>query len=230
MKTIGLILARGGSKGIPHKNARKFGGKPLVAWTIEAAMKSLVCSAVYVTTEDEEIAEISSFWGATVLPRPKCLADDKTQSAEVCRFALRQLSEQSINPETVIILPPTAPFRTEKHIAEAYITEYRGEGTVLSVFYDKKYHWHSLEYSIHPVDILPQERLGRDDNEGYLCQEAGSIYITGVQRFLQTGNYYTPPYILYVMDKRDCIDLDTEYDWWLAERILEYRNGNKRTD
>src|SRR3990167_8302625 len=145
MTTIGLILARGGSRGIPRKNVRKLGGKPLIAWTIEAAMRSLVCATVYVTTEDEEISEISSFWGATVLPRPKCLADDKTQRAEVCRFALRQLSEQGVNPEAVIILPPTAPFRTGKHIAEAY-KQYRGEGTVLSVFYDKKYHWHSLEY------------------------------------------------------------------------------------
>ena len=125
----------------------------------------------------------------------------------------------------MIILPPTAPFRTGKHIAEAY-ERYRGEGTVISVFYDKKYHWATgLENSAWPVDIEVEERLGRDDNEGYLYQETGSIYITGVQKFLQTGNYYTPPYTLYVMDKKDCVDLDTEYDWWLAERMLEYRNA-----
>ena len=226
MNTIGLILARGGSRAISRKNLKKLGGKPLIAWTIEAAFQSKVCEAVYVTTEDDEIAEVSEFWGAVVLPRPQCLAEDEVQSAEVCRFALRQLvGERGIKPETVVILPPTSPFRTGLDIRQAYDLheQHHHFGTVIAVRENHKYHWR-VNPRIESADIPPENRLGRQWNNtnDWLYEEAGALYIVDVKRFLETGKYILPPYILYKM-QHECIEIDTPLDFWMAERMLEHK-------
>lgn len=107
MKTLGLIPARGGSKGVPRKNIREICGKPLIAWTIEAALAAKGLDRVVVSTEDEEIAAVARRYGADVLLRPPELATDTASTQDVMVHAL-----QNLPAETLVLLQPTSPYRT----------------------------------------------------------------------------------------------------------------------
>jgi hypothetical protein len=110
---LAVIPARGGSKGLPRKNILPLAGKPLIAYSIEAALASRLVTRVVVSTEDEEIAEVARAYGAEVpFLRPKELADDKVSVNAACQHLQRVLSEQGYLPRTIAILYPTHPFRT----------------------------------------------------------------------------------------------------------------------
>ena len=110
---IAIIPARGGSKGIPRKNLKTLGGKPLIAWTIQAALKSKTIDRVIVSTEDNEMADIAQEWGAEVpFIRPTELAQDKSTAMETVFHALEMIP----NYEWVFLLQPTSPLRTTADI------------------------------------------------------------------------------------------------------------------
>ncbi|MBI2055590.1 MAG: acylneuraminate cytidylyltransferase family protein, partial [Candidatus Sungbacteria bacterium] len=121
MKILGIIPARGGSKSIPRKNIKELGGKPLIAWTIEAAKKSGVFDRIILTTDDSEIAEVGREWGVEVpFMRPNELAEDHTPTLPVIQHTLAWLEDnESYEPDAVMILQPTTPFRQPHHIQEA---------------------------------------------------------------------------------------------------------------
>ena len=116
-----IITARGGSKSIPRKNVLPLGGKPVIAWSIEAALQSPSVSRVIVSTDDEEIAEVSREWGAEVpFMRPAELAGDDTPHLAVMLHAIRWLeSDQGTLPEFILLLQPTSPLRTSEDIEAA---------------------------------------------------------------------------------------------------------------
>ncbi len=118
MDILGIIPARGGSKGIPRKNIKLFAGKPLIAWTIEETKKSKYLTRVIVSTDDSEIAEIAREWGADVpFLRPAPLASDLSTDVEFIEHALAYLKEhENFVPEIVLRLPPTSPLRTVEDI------------------------------------------------------------------------------------------------------------------
>ncbi|MDP2676847.1 MAG: acylneuraminate cytidylyltransferase family protein [bacterium] len=118
VKIIGIIPARGGSKSIPHKNIVDLGGKPLIAHTIEMAKKSKLLDAFIVSTDDEKIAEVARKYGADVpFLRPKELAEDKTPDLPVFQHAMTWLKEnRGWNPEILVHLRPTTPFKTAEDI------------------------------------------------------------------------------------------------------------------
>jgi CMP-N-acetylneuraminic acid synthetase len=121
LKVLALIPARGGSKGIPRKNIYKMVGKPLVAWTIESARNAKLIDRVIVSTDDEEIAEVARKFGAeTPFMRPKELAEDDTPDLPVFQHALKWLKEnEGYEPDVVVQLWATSPYREAKHIDEA---------------------------------------------------------------------------------------------------------------
>lgn len=114
-QVLAVIPARGGSKGIPRKNIRPLGGKPLVAYSIEAALKSSLVTRVVVSTEDEEIAAVARKWGAEVpFLRPAELAGDRARVNRCCHYTCDRLkAEQGFDPEVMVILYPTHPFRPQ---------------------------------------------------------------------------------------------------------------------
>jgi len=115
MSTIAIILARGGSQGVKRKNIRILGNKPLVAWTIEAALQSRVCDDVYVSSEDDEILFVATEYGAKHLRRPDGLATSHVQSNEVFLYAYRQLEELGQKPDRLVLLLPTVPSFLSKY-------------------------------------------------------------------------------------------------------------------
>jgi len=120
MDILGIIPARGGSKGIPGKNIKMIAGKPLIEWTIEAAKKSKLLTRVIVSTDDEKIAEVAKQYGAEVpFLRPKDIAQDLSTDVEFLIHALDWLkANEGYEPEIVVRLPPTSPLRTAVHIDE----------------------------------------------------------------------------------------------------------------
>lgn len=115
-KILGFIPARGGSKGIPGKNIYPTAGKPLIAWTIETAKKSLYLDDLYVSTNDENIAQVSSFFGAHIIERPADLSTDASRTIDALIHAIKTLKEQRKTYDYVMILQPTCPLRTSSQI------------------------------------------------------------------------------------------------------------------
>ncbi|MEK7090871.1 MAG: acylneuraminate cytidylyltransferase family protein [Patescibacteria group bacterium] len=120
-KILGIITARGGSKGIPGKNIKLLSGKPLVVYTIEAAKKSASLDRIILTTDDEAIAKVAKQNGCEVpFMRPAELAKDDTPTMPVVQHALKWLAEnENYGPDAVMILQPTSPLRQDFHIKEA---------------------------------------------------------------------------------------------------------------
>ena len=116
---IALIPARGGSKGIPRKNLALLNGKPLICWTIEAAIKSDLVDDLYVTTDDKEIADISESYGAKIIARPTNLAEDNSPVIDALQHAVGTLASWKIDFDQIILTQATSPLRSEKHINEA---------------------------------------------------------------------------------------------------------------
>ncbi len=120
MRVLGLIPARGGSKSVPRKNIKPLAGKPLIAHTIEAALKSELIDKLIVSTDDEEIAEVARQYGAEVpFMRPQELADDKTLDFPVIEHAILWLDDNKWSPDIVVFLRPTNIFRTGEEIDRA---------------------------------------------------------------------------------------------------------------
>ncbi|MDD3149244.1 MAG: acylneuraminate cytidylyltransferase family protein [Candidatus Gastranaerophilales bacterium] len=119
MKILGIIPARGGSKGIPRKNIRLLAGKPLIAYTIEASLKSKYIDRTILSTEDAEIKEIAQKFGAEVMDRPFELAQDETKTAPVLTDIVNKLEHTGYSPDIVVLLQPTCPLRDENVIDAA---------------------------------------------------------------------------------------------------------------
>ena len=116
-RIFGIIPARGGSKGIPGKNLSLLGGKPLIAYTIEAALNSRLLSEVYVSTDDDEIARVSERFGAKIIRRPGSVSSDEIPVLpDVARHSVGWLESHGMKPEIIVMLQPTSPFRNSGHI------------------------------------------------------------------------------------------------------------------
>ena len=121
MNILAIIPARGGSKGIPRKNIKLLAGKPLIAYSIEAAIKSEFVNRVIVSTDDDEIEQISIKYGAEVIIRPKKLAEDDSPTIDGIIHALNILEKTGYLPDIVVLLQPTSPLRTQDDVDNAII-------------------------------------------------------------------------------------------------------------
>ncbi len=132
---LAIIPARGGSKGIPRKNIVDLGGKPLIAWTIEAALSSQRITRVIVSTDDEEIAEVSRAWGAEVpFMRPAAISGDRAYLGDVVSFTMRMLwYREGYEPDSFVLLYPTHPFRPQKKMDEMLGLLEKGRQSVRAV-------------------------------------------------------------------------------------------------
>lgn len=222
---LAVIPARGGSKGVPRKNIRIVAGKPLIAWSIEAALQSGVLSQVAVSTEDAEIAEIASQYGATVVDRPVDLAQDNTPTLPVLLHAVKALG---FTGDAVMTLQPTSPLRTPTHIREAaaVFTADTAADSLVSVI--------DVPHIFHPRSVMKIDDQGylapyldgplvtrRQDKEPVLARNGAAIYITRascLDRFVFGGRL-----LAYKMTPEDSLDIDTEDDLIQAERMLALR-------
>lgn len=232
MKILGIIPARGGSKGIPRKNIKALAGKPLLAYTSQEALKSQCLSRVILSTEDDEIATVGRQLGLEVpFLRPCELSLDDTPSLLVIQHALRELQlREDYVPDLVVILQPTSPFRTVKHIDESIRILLASEADSLVSVVDVPHNMNpnSLMRVIEGdfiAPILPIDELNnrRQTKPKFLARNGAAVYVCRTHVLLASNSLFGENIIGYRMSKLHSIDIDDEEDWFIAE-VLK-KNG-----
>lgn len=223
-RIIGLITARGGSKGIPGKNVKELNGKPLIAYTIEAARSSKYIDSVVITTDDEEIAAVSKAYGAEVpFRRPPELASDTSKSVDAVMHAVNYFKGKNEQYDALILLQPTSPLRTAEDIDGAIETYYKnGEEGLVSV---SPVEDHPLLVRSIGADGILEKLLDvpstcrRQDMPAYY-RVNGAIYIYNFNG-LSLETSFNDGRIPYIMKKENAIDIDAISDFWYAECFLK---------
>lgn len=231
MKKIAIITARGGSKRIPRKNIRDFCGKPILAYSIEAAKQSEIFDIVMVSTDDEEIADIARSYGAEVpFMRSEQTAGDFATTADVIKEVLTRYRELGEVFEYACCIYPTAPFLTPERLREAMaLMEERKPVEVIPV----------VAFSFPPQRCFV---IGEDGCAGYKYKEyqnirsqdlekqyhdAGQFYIYKVEAYLEQDGMVSEGMLPIVLSELEVQDIDNEEDWELAE--FKYKLLHRRT-
>ena len=235
MGILGLIPARGGSKGIPRKNVYPLNGVPLVNYTIEAALGSGRLDRTVLSTDDEEIAEVGRRAGAEVpFLRPAELAQDASTLEEVLDHLLARLeADEGYVPDAVMILQPTLPLRTAAHVVQAVdLLESSGANTVVAVSEPTEHPAEMVFFEAGKMRFVLQDtgfrtgvqRQGYD--EVYFLN--GAIFLTRTASYREQGTRFAAPVVPLVMDPLDSIDIDAMHDLIIAELLLKRRAGGAR--
>jgi pseudaminic acid cytidylyltransferase len=228
MTTIAIIPARGGSKRIPNKNIKKFLGKPIMAYTIEAAMASEVFDRVIVSTDSEKIAATAVAYGAEVpFRRPSELSDDFTPTAPVLIHALKWLMEHQASAAFACCIYATAPFVQADAIRKGYrLLTQRNVSTVFSVTTFAFPIFRALR--INPAGSLemfwPEYEMTRSNDLEEAYHDAGQFYWVNVAEFFKTQKLYGPDALPVVLPRYLVQDIDTPEDWQTAERMYQALN------
>jgi CMP-N-acetylneuraminic acid synthetase len=202
MEFLGIIPARGGSKGVPRKNIKIICGHPLIAWTIRAAQASKLLDRVIVSTEDDEIAAISRDYGAEVLPRPAALAQDSTISRDVIAHALAETGARHS-----VLLQATSPVRSVGLI-DRVIEAFKGDD------------WDSMATgSQHPL-YPPHGVEHRRQDIQYVFVNDGSVIVSTAETVAKASLFGQKAGTL-ITSREENVDIDDAFDFWLAEKTLE---------
>ncbi len=221
-RTIAIIPVRGGSVGIPRKNARLLGGKPLLTYSIRNCLDSREIEAVYVSTDDAELAEIAVRNGVKVLRRPAALADATATLDDVVLEAVDQLEQEGENIGYVVTVQATSPLLKPATIDSAIrqCRHVRME-TVVSVFNDPHLSWEKNEHGA----IIPayEKRLNRQHLPPRY-RETGGVVVCPLETLKLHGSRFGESIGIVEVDRVEAIDIDDYFDWWLAEKSLQRKN------
>lgn len=223
MKILAIIPARGGSKGLPRKNILNLGGKPLIAWSIEASLKSKYISQTVVSSDNNNILSVAKKQGADIIKRPDEIATDTASSESVVVHVLDELGAD--NFDYVILLQPTSPLRGTQDIDKAIKKLLENNATAL--------------ISVCETDNKLLKAF-KQDNQGYIKAVAnnhypfmrrqdlpntylsnGAIYIIKTDEFMKHKHFLADKTIAYIMDSVTSLDIDTEKDLKLGEKICK---------
>lgn len=224
-RILAVIPARGGSKGIPRKNIIDFCGKPLIAYSIEAARKSKYTDYVLVSTDDEEIREISLTFGAKVpFLRPENIANDTAKSIDVVLHGLEYLREQGESFDYVVLLQPTSPLRTCQDIDSAVesLIDIEGDSLVSVCKVDENpVLMRTIDDNrLKPIMNFKEEDLRRQNlPKVYIFN--GALYINAINTLLKKKSFVNEDTIPFVMEKHKSVDIDSMIDVKLAELVLK---------
>ena len=215
-----IIPARGGSKGVPRKNIKMLGGKPLIAWTIEAAKAAGLHP--FVSTEDAEIKVIANKYDAVVRTRPVELAQDDVAMLAVIQDFVSFIERWCSKDDWILLLQPTTPFRTAEDIKAAIALAEAGDcDSVISVVQVGDHHPARM-YRItdgYMGALMPDESTKRRQDLSPLYLRNGAIYLTK-RDVIMGGRMWGDKVKPYVMPEERSINIDTMLDWKLAEAML----------
>lgn len=224
-RVIAVVPARLGSKGLPGKNMRMLGGRPMSAWTIEAALSSSLVDEVVVTSDDDEVLELATSMGvSSVRRRAPALALDTTPMTAVIDDVIKALASPPAEDGILVLLQPTSPLRTANHIDEALrqMTHAAAEAVIAVC---------KAEHSPLLMNTLPPDRMMGDfvppDIRGRNRQELqqyyrinGAMYASSIAYFHRSAGFLGSSTVAFVMRQEDSVDVDTEFDFSLAECVL----------
>jgi CMP-N,N'-diacetyllegionaminic acid synthase len=221
---IAVIPARGGSKGIPKKNICECAGKPLIAWTLDAAVQATRIDRILLSTDDPEIMEIGRDYGVEVIERPPELASDTAHTEPVMLHALDQLVDKDNHIKGVVLLQPTSPLRTGEHIDDAiHHFAQTGADSLLSVCSTHHFFWKNRLTPTPFYDVNNRPRRQDITPEGVWYRENGAIYISRLKGFMGHKNRLFGRVEMYVMEEQDSIEVDVDIELLIADLLLGQR-------
>ncbi len=235
MEVLALVPARGGSKGVPRKNVRLLGNKPLLAWSVEKAQKAKTVNRVIVSTEDTGIAEISKKWGGEVpFIRPAEFSQDETTDLPVYQHALRWLKKnEGYIPDIVVWLRPTAPFRLSSDIDAAVkkiiVTKADWVRSVCEVEHHP--YWMFNFDDDRLISFIKGIKLANYPRRQMLpsvYRLNGAVDVTWSATITEKGLFYEGDVCGYIMPIERSIDIDTEEDFLIAKAMLKRQHGERR--
>lgn len=233
MKSLAVITARGGSKRIPRKNIREFCGKPILAYSVEAALKSGMFTEVMISTEDEEIAEIGKRYGGAVpFYRSRETSNDYAVTSQVLEEVLAEYGNRGQYFEGICCIYPTAPFITPDRIRQAMeLLENTGADSVLPVV---RFGFPPQRGVVKQEGYIkfkwPEYRNARSQDLEPFYHDAGQFYCLKTESFLEQKGLVMEKTVPLILSEEEVQDIDTEEDWKLAEmkfRLLQERNGQE---
>ena len=225
MRNIAVITARSGSKGVKDKNIKLLAGKPLMAYTVEAALQTDIFDCVHVSTDSERYADIARQYGADVpFLRDVDLATDTAGTWDVLRAVVNQYAQAGETFDTVTLLQPTSPLRDIKDIKNAFaVFKEKAADSVVSVC--------EVEHSPKLCNTLGADnsmygfvdlsKVGRRQDMSTYYRLNGAIYIQKTSLLMEQGNLYGEKSYAYVMSQEHSVDIDTELDFLIAETIMK---------
>lgn len=225
MRSLVIIPARGGSKGIPRKNIKPFDGKPLIYYTIDCARAICPDEDICVSTDDDEIIQVVEDYGLKVpFKRPEELATDTAGTYEVLLHAIDYYEAQGKQYDCVLLLQNTSPFRTAEHVRQAmalYKPEIDMVVSVNEIASNPYYNCFEVGDDGYLKKTLDISMITRRQDAPKTYEYNGAIYIFNLQRLKEThyGNFTKR--VMYEMDRVHSVDLDTMMDWKYAEFIIK---------
>ena len=234
MQLLGIIPARGGSKGIPGKNIRLLGGKPLLAYTALAAQQAAICTRLILSTDSEEIADAARQWNVEVpFLRPPELARDETPMLPVLQHAVTEMRARGFFPDATVILQPTAPFRRAEDLAAAFAL-LQSNSSLDSVVAVEPVPEHYSPYFVMKIEsgrLLPFMEEGlkitRRQDAPKAYSRSGDFYFTRIGTLMEEGSIYGANCQPYIVNHLDRVNLDTLEDWAEAERVVSKTPDNR---
>lgn len=228
MKDLVLIPARGGSRGIPGKNIKSLNGKPLIYYTLDVACAVASPENICVSTDSDEIIGIVREYGLGVpFKRPDYLATDTIGSYDAILHAIDFYEQRGMQYDRVVLLQPTSPFRTGTHIREALSMYQPGLDMVVSVKIAHANPYFNL-FEENTEGFLTRSKSGRFTRRQdcpVVYEFNGAIYIMNVQSLKIKPHTKFSRIRKYVMTEEDSLDIDTKFDWIVAEAILSERSA-----
>ena len=229
MNILAVIPARGGSKGIPGKNIKLLAGKPLIAYSIEAASKSRLINRIFVSTDDDKIKQISKKYGAEIIKRPKEMAKDDSPTMDSIIHVLNNLEKKGFVTDIVVLLQPTSPLRTHEDVDNAINLFIKNKDKCDSLVSVCEYD-HSPYWSLKVDGDFLKPNFGeeyfkmRRQELPKIYMPNGSIFISNKKSLLKSKSFYKGNIIPYFMKSGESIDIDTLIDFKLAEITLGDKN------
>lgn len=223
MKRIAIIPARSGSKGLKDKNIIDLCGKPLIAYSIEAALETGLFDHVIVSTDSEHYAEIAQHYGAEVMMRGEALSNDKATTFMVLEDILKNRLQESI--DYFVLLQPTSPLRTSKHITEA-IEKFESKIEHFDFLVSMKEAEHA-KVLVNPIDDDESLKYFDTDFSNYRRQgykdysPNGAIFIAKPDSYLEQKHFFGAKALSYIMSAEDSVDIDGALDLIVANAIMK---------
>ena len=233
-KTLGIIPARGGSKGVKHKNIRVVAGEPLIGWTLKAAKASLMLDHLLVSTDDDDIAAVARRYGGIVCLRPTHLAKDQTPMVPVVEQVLAE-AEMAWGPmDYVCLLQPTSPQRTSDDIDRAItLLMSSGADSIVSVMLLEDLHPArsyviSAEGWLKPYNVQDARNYsdGLRQHLPAVYHRNGAIYACRAEVVREQHDLYGKRTLAYIMPKSRSLNIDDEFDLLVADLVMRHELAN----
>ena len=226
-RILAVIPARGGSKRIPKKNIYPIAGKPMIAWTIQAAIKSNYIDTVLVSTDSDEIKDVAINHGAQVPFLRENNADDYAPVSQATLSALHQSEAVWGNFDVIIQLMPNCPLR-DVSVIDGGIDQFFQEGRIAQISFFK-FGWmnpwwaHTIDKELHPKPVFPQAIKSRSQDLQELYCPTGAVWVSNSYDLKNHGSFYAPEYKAYIIDWISALDIDDMNDIAMAEAAFQLK-------